>query len=209
MFLLKRITYGETYGADAGQYRSVRVVLLDEDNLVAVLHVGSVDFYTLPGGGIDEGETPQQAAVREVCEETGCDSEIMCALGVIEENSKACEWNGINTCFMSRVKGSKGVQRLTQIESDEDTRVHWYSIHEALDIIANQRISGRDEREMGIGKIIGERDVALLNKAVEVLGNRHQPLTAASIAEPVHTAAPPGASVYNSSTYVTIPEAAP
>ena len=38
--------------------------------------------WTLPGGGMQEYETPQQAAVREIREETGFDTEILDILGV-------------------------------------------------------------------------------------------------------------------------------
>ena len=38
--------------------------------------------WTLPGGGMHEFETPQQAAVREIREETGFDTEIPDILGV-------------------------------------------------------------------------------------------------------------------------------
>jgi len=169
MNLLKRITYKETFDTINEQYKSARVVLLDDKSLVAVLYVSKVKFHTLPGGGIDEGETPEQAVIREAWEETGCDSEILCTLGIIEENSKTVSWNGINFCFISKVKGNKGVQNLTKIELDEETQVKWYGLHEALNIITNQEISARDEREAGIGKIIQERDITLLNEAIKAL----------------------------------------
>jgi len=172
MNLLKRITYKETFDADVKQHQSVRVVLLDDENLVAVLYIGKVKFYTLPGGGIEEGETPEEAAIREMLEETGCESEIIHRLGIIEENSKTCDWNGINTCFIMKTKGIKGVQSLTKIELDEETEVRWYDLHEALKIITNQKISARSEREGGIGEITQERDITLLNEALAKIDNQ-------------------------------------
>ena len=167
MKLLKRITYKETYGADEKQYKSVRVVLLDDKGLVALIYVGKVDFYTLPGGEIDEGETPEQAIYRETLEETGCDCEILCPLGIIEENSRTINWNGVSTSFVAKVKGEKGTPNLTQEELEEEAQVRWYALHEALKIITNQNINARDEREKCIGKIVQERDITLLNEAIK------------------------------------------
>jgi len=169
MNLLKRIIYKEPFDADVKQLQSVRVVLLDDKNLAAVLYVGKVKFYTLPGGGIEEGETPKQAAIRETLEETGCESEIIHTLGIIEENSKTCDWNGTNYCFIMKAKGVKGVQNLTEIELSEETEVYWYDLHEALKIITNQKIAARSEREEGIGEIIQERDITLLSEAIKIL----------------------------------------
>jgi len=169
MNLLKRIVYKETFGTDVKQYKSARVVLLDDKNSVALSYVGKVKFYTLPGGSVEEGETPEQAAIRETREETGCRCEIIRALGIIEENSKTCDWNGVNTCFIAKLEGEKGVPNLTQRELDEETQVRWHDAHEALKIITNQEIAARDEREVGIGKIIQERDIVLLNEAIRIL----------------------------------------
>ncbi len=45
---------------------------------------GKKILWSLPKGHIEEGETPEQAAIREVKEETGIDSEISKSLGVID-----------------------------------------------------------------------------------------------------------------------------
>ena len=48
------------------------VVLIEEDkvSLIERFRNGS-HYYVFPGGGVDEGETPQEAAIREMDEETG------------------------------------------------------------------------------------------------------------------------------------------
>ncbi len=48
-------------------------IVLIEDNKVALIerHRAGLEYFVFPGGGVDEGETPEQAAVREAMEELG------------------------------------------------------------------------------------------------------------------------------------------
>jgi mutator protein MutT len=53
-------------------------IILIENDKVALIerHRAGLDYYVFPGGGVDEGETPEQAAVREALEELGVEVRI-------------------------------------------------------------------------------------------------------------------------------------
>ena len=60
--------------------RSVVFVIRNKKILVEKLNYpseGKDDFYSIPGGGIEDDETPEQAAIRELKEECGLDGTIV------------------------------------------------------------------------------------------------------------------------------------
>jgi len=54
-----------------GKRISCGVVVVNDDAELLLCHVTGQDHWDLPKGGLDEGETPLQAALRETREETG------------------------------------------------------------------------------------------------------------------------------------------
>lgn len=51
--------------------KGVRVIVVDERRVLLVSHWYAPWAWTLPGGGVGKGESPEDAAMREVREETG------------------------------------------------------------------------------------------------------------------------------------------
>lgn len=51
---------------------AVRCFLIKDDKVVCIKYkTGEVGYIDIPGGKIEEGETPEEASIREVYEETG------------------------------------------------------------------------------------------------------------------------------------------
>lgn len=117
------------------QYRiAVRVVALDNDGNMGLLHVTRGGYYAIPGGAVDPGETLEQAALREVREEIGCNVQLGRCLGRILEYAR--DWKSINdtTMYLARVIGEKGTPVWIGDE-DEDEKsavVEWVPISEAI-----------------------------------------------------------------------------
>lgn len=60
-------------------------IILVENDKVALIerHRAGLDYYVFPGGGVDEGETPEQGAIREAMEELGVEVAIIQKVAVI------------------------------------------------------------------------------------------------------------------------------
>ena len=90
-------------------------------------------LWSLPKGHIEEGETPQQAAIREVAEETGIDSEISRELGVIDFWFMAGGKRIHKTVHHFLFKEVGGV--LTPQESEVD-EARWFPLEEIVSLLA-------------------------------------------------------------------------
>ena len=66
-------------------------IVLIKDNKVALIerHRAGLDYFVFPGGGVDGGETPEQAALRETLEELGIEVVIKQRVAEIQLGQKS------------------------------------------------------------------------------------------------------------------------
>src|SRR5690349_24934449 len=69
-------------GGQLLQIPSVTILTFDGAGRVLLVKHGDVHLWTTPGGAVDPLETPADAAIREMWEETGLDVELLRVLGV-------------------------------------------------------------------------------------------------------------------------------
>jgi ADP-ribose pyrophosphatase YjhB (NUDIX family) len=94
---------------------------------------GKKILWSLPKGHIEEGETPEQAALREVAEETGIQSEIEKSLGVIDFWFMAGGKRIHKTVHHYLFRESGGLLAAQESEVDE---VAWFPLGEIIDKLA-------------------------------------------------------------------------
>lgn len=76
---------GEKLGTEYTVRKSARAILINSVGLIAIQDVTKEFFHKLPGGGVEVGETPTEAVLREIKEEVGCDARIVQPLGYVIE----------------------------------------------------------------------------------------------------------------------------
>ena len=73
--------------------RSMAIVIRDNKILMEKVFYFNRYFYTIPGGGIEEGETPEKTALRELKEECGLDGKIVRPLAVQYKKDGSIEYS--------------------------------------------------------------------------------------------------------------------
>ncbi len=63
--------------------RSMAIVMRNGTILMEEVYFEGRHFYTLPGGGMEEGESPEETVLRELKEECGLDGNVIRLLNVI------------------------------------------------------------------------------------------------------------------------------
>ncbi len=128
-----------------GVRQAVRIVLFDADRKIAMGYYPpreniSLGGYNLPGGGVDDGESIQEALLRESLEEIGCHIKNVTELGMIYEHrvGKKVKHNQETYCFAAEVDGPKLSPQFTEEELEDKLELQWLDIEDAAKLTAAQ-----------------------------------------------------------------------
>ncbi len=165
MKVIAKLTDKEILGLDGESCKAprytARAIVRDSEGLYAVMYAEKFHLYSLPGGGIEEGEDVITALRREIREETGCSCMEIRELGIVEENRGTLDYTQINYYFLVLAQ-KEGECCLTEAEKESAAAVQWHPLKNVIDLITNQKF------ERVQGKYLCARDVAVLKYCEEM-----------------------------------------
>lgn len=144
--------------------RSAARAVLKKGDKVALLHVSKYNYYKLPGGGINNGETIQEALKRELKEEAGCTFKLLNEIITIVERRSHIGLIQTSYCFLAEVT-EEGDPEFTPKEIKNGFKLIWVDFNEAIDLITNNKPSHYG------GRFVVARELKFLEKTRRFLNN--------------------------------------
>jgi ADP-ribose pyrophosphatase YjhB (NUDIX family) len=147
---------------------AARAIVVKGDDIL-LLYTERYHDYSLPGGGIDDGEDEVAGLIRELQEETGAQG--VCNVKAFARYDEYRPWDKadadiihmISYCYMCEVDDELGETAFESHEVNNGMRPLWVNIHEAIahneDVMATS-----DKKGLSI-----ERETYLLKQIVEKL----------------------------------------
>jgi ADP-ribose pyrophosphatase YjhB (NUDIX family) len=131
---------------------STTVAVRDDAGRLLLIHKIDNDFWALPGGGMDLGESIADAAVREVAEETGLSVEVTGLVGIYSDPGHVMAYDDgevrqeFSVCFHARVLSGEPRE-----DGSETKEVRWVdpadvaglSIHPSMRRRIDDALAGR------------------------------------------------------------------
>jgi 8-oxo-dGTP pyrophosphatase MutT (NUDIX family) len=110
-------------------------IVLDSDGNIALLEASG--HFLFPGGGVEDGESPEEAFARECMEEIGCHIQITSCVGMgIQHRAEDAKKYEIYF-YIAKVLGEKGAPTTTS-RGELDCLLSWKSEGEVKAILENQ-----------------------------------------------------------------------
>ncbi len=139
---------------DEGYFYFVRV-RRDDD-------LGRATLIETSGGGVESGEDLETAVRRELKEELGADTEVVCKIGVVSDYYNQLHRHNVNNYFLCRIRafGDRHLNR------DEIEDFHLST----LKLTYEEAVSEYEKRrDTALGRLIANRELPVLIRAGEIL----------------------------------------
>ncbi len=128
------------------QREAARGIVTNGKNEIGTVYVGLYDYYKLPGGGIKEGETPEQAMQRECIEELGCHVTKLNTLPIkiieVKTEFRILQINHILSCIADKFIGQRD---LSDYEKTLKFQVKWQEYQNCINSFVSKHPTGGED----------------------------------------------------------------
>lgn len=107
--------------------------IIVQDGKILLTHELKSGWWLIPGGGIEEGETPEECVIREAEEETGLIVRPKEKFLTLYEYYEEYRYTGYY--FICEVTG-KGQMRLTDVEKERGVKPEWMPLKDAIELFS-------------------------------------------------------------------------
>lgn len=145
-----------------------RAIVFDSDGYFYFVRAERDDLFgkathiETPGGGMEPGESPEDAIRRELSEELGADVDVLWKIGTVSDYYNVIQRHNISNYFLCRIN-SLGDRHLTE---DELNDFHLTTLRLSYDDAVRNYESHCDTR---IGRLIAQRELPILKRAQKLL----------------------------------------
>jgi 8-oxo-dGTP diphosphatase len=145
--------------------RIARAMLENDQGLFAFLHIlfddkfGHRDYLETPGGGIEDGETPDVAVIREIEEECGLKSKVVMLIGEVKDAYNLIQRQNHQFYYYAKVVG-QGQKLWTAREHQLIHQLHWLTLADAQAWYSRLP-------DQGISQLIKQRELPCINWMIQ------------------------------------------
>ncbi len=148
---------------------SVRGIIM-KNGKILMIHSLKYDYYKLPGGGIEEGESYEEALIREVKEESGyfLKPDTIKEFGYVRRKSKGMKEDIFiqdNYYFVCETDETQASQNLDDYEADELFTPEFVTTEQAIE--TNKTADHKEKARSHTFKAMIERE----NRVLEIIRN--------------------------------------
>jgi len=142
---------------------SVRAVVLDSAQKIALVYIKNRGYHKLPGGGVEDGESIAASLKRELREEVGCEVTLLHEVGRVIEYRDRAQQMRESFCWVARSMGELQEPQLTPDEKEKGLEIQWMGLEEAINVMRNEYVDNY------FGMFIHARELVFLIEAKRII----------------------------------------